>query len=110
MLDKASRLCKKGNFRKVFAGRGRTRRVAAVVYNSSRHMVGSGSPQGAPVDAQRAERFTRSLDGVMEANTLARELQFNLLSLHQVKVTRGMNMNNMELAPFWTFEQVSVAS
>ncbi|EEY55280.1 uncharacterized protein PITG_09207 [Phytophthora infestans T30-4] len=74
------------NYKLVYKGRGRLRRLSAVVFSDTKHIVGGQGMLGANVDNER--------------------LEFELLSLHRVMVKHQEYPHPFELLPTWSHETI----
>ncbi|ETK92678.1 hypothetical protein L915_04018 [Phytophthora nicotianae] len=107
MMTKAELLvATQRNYKLVYKGRGRLRRLCAVVFNVTKHIVGGQGMLGADVDNERASKFLKSLDGRFPRRITYLELEFELLSLHRVMVKQQDYPPPFELLPIWSHEMV----
>ncbi|KUF78539.1 hypothetical protein AM587_10002325 [Phytophthora nicotianae] len=107
MMTKAELLvATQRNYKLVYKGRGRLRRLCAVVFNVTKHIVGGQGMLGADVDNERASKFLKSLDGRFPRRITYLELEFELLSLHRVMVKQQDYPPPFELLPIWSHETV----
>jgi len=89
------------NYRLVHKGRGRHKRLEAVLFNVSKHIVGGQGILGADVDNERATKFLHSLNGRFPRGIEPAELEFELLSLHRVLVKQPNYPPPFQLLPIW---------
>ncbi|ETO68158.1 hypothetical protein F444_14992 [Phytophthora nicotianae P1976] len=102
MLAKAAALTSTArNYKKVFSGRGRNRQLTTIVFNVSKHIVGSQGLLGTDIDQACAVKFLHSLKGRLSRGFKANEVKFELLSLHRVLIMAQTLSPRFELAPIW---------
>ncbi|EGZ20607.1 hypothetical protein PHYSODRAFT_491681 [Phytophthora sojae] len=107
MIAKAMRLvATESNYKQVFKGRGRSRRLVTIVFNTSKCIVGGRGLLGAEVDDERAEKFLHSLNGRLPRGIKANEVEAELLSLHKVLVKSQTLPEAFELVPIWSTERI----
>jgi hypothetical protein len=103
MLLKAQRLVSsQRNYRRVHQGRGRRKKLVAVLFNTTMHIDDGANLLASPVDQARSRRFLLSLDGRVPDRISADELRFELLSLHRVRVRATPPTEAFVLSPVWS--------
>ncbi|EEY59130.1 uncharacterized protein PITG_11595 [Phytophthora infestans T30-4] len=94
------------NYKLVYKGRRRLRRLSAVVFNVTKHVVGGQGMLGANVDNERVTKFLKSLDNRFPRRITYLELEFELLSLHRVMVKHQEYPPPFELLPIRSHETI----